>query len=134
MMIALYAAKDHHGLSVAALCAPNIRFYVAQRADDLLGCCALADMGTYGEVKSMFVAPAARGAGVARLLLDRIIAEAETRGLPLLRLETGVGLDAAIALYERAGFVRRAPFGAYSDSPASIFMEKPLAAQIGVQS
>lgn len=32
----------------------------------------------------------------------------------------------AIALYERAGFVRCAPFGEYRDDPLSIFMEKQL--------
>jgi len=41
-------------------------------------------------------------------------------------LETGNLLTAAIALYERAGFKRRGPFGDYPDAATSIFMEKPL--------
>ena len=54
------------------------------------------------------------------------------RGRPLrgrvttLRLETGIKQDAAIRLYESAGFHRRGPFGSYRDDPLSVFMEKPL--------
>ena len=43
-----------------------------------------------------------------------------------LRLETGIKQDAAIRLYESAGFRRRGPFGSYRDDPLSVFMEKPL--------
>ena len=41
-------------------------------------------------------------------------------GLPMLRLETGDKLAAAVSLYEDSGFTRRPPFGAYEDSPSSI--------------
>jgi putative acetyltransferase len=44
----------------------------------------------------------------------------------MLRLETGIKQDAAIHLYENAGFRRRGPFGSYRDDPLSVFMEKPL--------
>jgi len=50
---------------------------------------------------------------------------------PVLRLETGTRQLAAINLYEKCGFRRRAPFGQYADLPpdrveASIFYEKLL--------
>jgi putative acetyltransferase len=48
--------------------------------------------------------------------------------LPLLRLETGTLLHAAHRLYARHGFVPSEPFGAYEQSPHSLFMEKPLEA------
>jgi putative acetyltransferase len=44
----------------------------------------------------------------------------------VLRLETGTRQPAAIALYERAGFRRRGPFGSYRDDPLSVYMEKPI--------
>ena len=73
----------------------------------------------------MYVAPAARGRGIGRSVLEAI--EAALRGrVPILRLETGVHQDAAIQLYEAAGFRRRGPFGSYRDDPLSVFMEKPL--------
>jgi putative acetyltransferase len=52
------------------------------------------------------------------------------RGCRVLRLETGPYQPDAIGLYERCGFARRGPFGAYADDPLSVFMEKTLA---GVQ-
>ncbi|MGB0438833.1 MAG: GNAT family N-acetyltransferase, partial [Paracoccaceae bacterium] len=61
-------------------------------------------------------------------ILTRIETTARAEAIPCLRLETGVGLDAAIALYEATGFVARPAFGAYSDSPASLFYEKNLTA------
>ena len=77
------------------------------------------------EVKSMFVAPDARGRGVGRAILEAI--EAAVRGrVSALRLETGVKQLPAIRFYEAAGFVRRGPFGSYRDDPLSVFMEKVL--------
>ena len=92
----------------------------------VVGCGALALKTGYGEVKSMFVAPEARGARIGERILDRIVAEARAEGLPLLRLETGDKLASAHALYERAGFRYRGPFGEYEDGPHSVFMEMAL--------
>jgi putative acetyltransferase len=73
----------------------------------------------------MFVTPEARGRGIGSAILATI--EDALRGpVSTLRLETGVKQDAAIRLYERAGFRRRGPFGSYRDDPLSVFMEKPL--------
>ena len=47
-------------------------------------------------------------------------------GLQALMLETGIHQAPAIRLYERAGFVRREPFGDYQADPLSLFMEKRL--------
>ncbi|MCB1331976.1 MAG: GNAT family N-acetyltransferase, partial [Maritimibacter sp.] len=90
------------------------------------GTAALADKGTYGEVKSMFVAEAARGLGVGAALLDAVEAEARARGLPALMLETGNLLHAAHRLYARAGFTECGRFGDYPDAKTSLFMEKRL--------
>ncbi len=126
LMRALFPPEDNFNLDPAALSAPNITFFAAKDGPATLGIIALADMGTYGEVKSLFVSDAARGQGLARRLLARVEHAARARALPCLRLETGNLLTAAIALYESAGFTRRGPFGDYPDAPTSIFMEKPL--------
>lgn len=126
LMQALFPPEDNFHLDPAALCAPHIAFFAARDGSRTLGTIALANMGDYGEVKSLFVSKAARGQGLARRLLDRAEHEARARALPWLRLETGNLLTAAIALYESAGFTRRGPFGDYPDAPTSIFMEKPL--------
>src|SRR2546426_1217449 len=57
----LYPPESNHLLDVGSLCAPNIRFFVARRGVDPVGCGALRVEAGYGEVKRMFVAPEARG-------------------------------------------------------------------------
>jgi len=125
---ALYPAESNHLLSVDALLASNVSFFVARDAGGAaLGCGACVDQGGYAEIKRMYVAPAARGQGAARALMQAIEGVAAARGLTTLRLETGIHQPEAIALYERTGYRRRAPFGAYQADPLSIFMEKTLA-------
>ncbi len=62
------------------------------------------------EVKLMWVAPDVRGLGLGRRLLERLSAEAASRGMVILRLETNRSLSEAKHLYERAGFVEVEPF------------------------
>ena len=126
LMNAMFPSDACHYLDLDALCADNIQFFVARDGDAVLGTGALAVMDGYGEVKSMFTDVAGRGKGVAAAVLRMVEDTALKEGLPLLRLETGTGLDAAHRLYDRFGFVRRGPFGSYEGSPYSVFMEKPL--------
>ena len=134
----LYPPQDNHFLSIDDLCAPHITFLIARDGERdgerdgarggarALGCAALADFGSYAEVKSMFTDPAARGVGIGAALMSAVEGIARQRGLPLLRLETGDDLYPAHRLYERHGFVRCGPFGDYRDGPHSVFMEKQL--------
>ncbi len=131
LMEASFPAESNHFLSIEALCRPDILFLVADVDGIAAGCAALAicseeGSGGYGEVKSMFVSPARRGARIGAKLLNRLEAEARARGLPLLRLETGDTLIAAQKLYLQHGFRIRGPFGAYREDPRSLFMEKNL--------
>ncbi|MWD28214.1 GNAT family N-acetyltransferase [Aquicoccus sp. SCR17] len=126
LMQSLYPADQNHFLPVEALAAEGVQFYVAREYDTTLGCAALAVKDGYGEVKSLFTAPFARGKGVAKKLMARLELEARTLGLPVLRLETGPKQPEALALYEGLGFGRRGPFGDYTESPGSVFYEKSL--------
>ncbi len=128
LMQSLFPPEDNHYLSVEALCAPEIRFFVAHDAPQarLLGTIALAQYGAQGEVKSMFVDPAARGRGVAKALLAHVEDCARRSGVQVLRLETGHLLTAAVALYRAQGFVPCGPFGDYTANATSLFMEKQL--------
>src|SRR5256886_13585633 len=52
----LYPPESNHILDVDTLCAPDIRFFVARRGGEAVGCGALRiDPAGYGEVKRMFV-------------------------------------------------------------------------------
>jgi putative acetyltransferase len=126
LMESLFPPEDNFFLDIDALCASDIRFFAARSGATIIGTGALALREGYGEVKSMFVAKAARGQGAADALLRQIEDEARAHALPCLRLETGNLLHAAHKLYERHGFARRGPFGEYPDAPSSIFMEKRL--------
>jgi putative acetyltransferase len=81
----------------------------------------------WAEVKRMYVAPAARGRRIGRLLLDRLLEHAKERGVNLLRLETGDKQNEALSLYRSAGFVNRGPFADYPENQSSIFMEMRIA-------
>lgn len=124
LMQSLFPSESNHYLSVEALCAPDIAFLVAQVDGKTLGCGAVAAKDGYGEVKSMFVDPAARGLGIADAMMQALTEQAARLGLSLLRLETGDTLSAAIRLYEKHGFYRIGPFGDYAEDPLSLFMEK----------
>ena len=58
------------------------------------------------ELISMWVAPDARRRGIARQLIDSVAAWAENAGATTLVLDVVASNTPAIALYERAGFVR----------------------------
>ena len=123
----LYPPESNHFLDVEALSAPEVRFFVARRGGQALGCAALrVDPAGYGELKRMFVAPEARGLRLGRRLLDRIEEEARSTGLRCVRLETGIHQPEALGLYRSAGYVERAAFGDYRPDPLSVFMEKSL--------
>ncbi|HZA67838.1 MAG TPA: GNAT family N-acetyltransferase [Geminicoccaceae bacterium] len=122
----LYPPESRHGLALEAYADPDITLFIAREGGVLLGCGAYRLQGDgSAEVKSMFVLPEARGRGIGRAILAAI--EDAVRGrVTTLRLETGIHQDAAIRLYESAGFRHRGPFGSYRDDPLSVFMEKPL--------
>ena len=126
LMESLFPSESNHYLKLDDLRKDHIRFFTARIDGQVMGCGALSLQGSYGEVKSMHVGEAARGQGIAKALLDRLILEAKRQHLPLLRLETGNKLEAAHALYKQAGFVMRGPFGDYRDDPNSLFMELRL--------
>ena len=70
------------------------------------------------EIKRMYVAPEYRGRGLASGLLKRLEESARQAGKKQIVLETGTAQPEAIALYEKAGYVRIPDFGYYKGSEA----------------
>ncbi|EPX77274.1 GNAT family N-acetyltransferase [Litoreibacter arenae] len=126
LMESLFPPEENHYLSIDALCVPEVHFFVARDDDTLLGCGAVKQIGTYGELKSMFTTEAARGKGAASAILTHIEQKARDLGLSTLKLETGNILDAAHRLYAKHGFTPCGPFGNYTANETSVFMQKPL--------
>jgi putative acetyltransferase len=82
------------------------------------------------ELKRMYVRPAFRGRGIARQLIVAIEEEALAAGRPVIRLETGDYLPAAIALYQSSGYRQIPAYGEYVGNPYSVCFEKRLGALV----
>jgi ribosomal protein S18 acetylase RimI-like enzyme len=61
-----------------------------------------------GSIWGMYVAPAERGRGTGRRLLEALVAHARAQAIEALKLSVTATNTAAIALYDRCGFV---PYG-----------------------
>lgn len=79
-----------------------------------------------GEVKKLFVDDAARGAGVARLLMRALDEDARTAGYTQLLLQTGVRQPEAVRLYVSEGYRPVAPYGPYAGDLLSLCFVKTL--------
>jgi GNAT superfamily N-acetyltransferase len=76
------------------------------------------------EIKKMYVAPDARGTGLARLLLHALEDKARELGYEIARLDTGPRQGNAQGLYESEGYVAIEDF---NGNPVAVFWgEKPL--------
>lgn len=104
---------------------PSGVLLLARLDGEALGCGALKALGDgVGEIKRMWVAPAARGLGIAQRLLDALEQQAHSMALHTLRLDTNRTLLEARALYARNGYVE---IPAYNDNPyADHWFEKRL--------
>lgn len=127
-LYSLYPPENVYAMDIASLLDPNVLFAVARAADGAaLGCAAIVLLPGYGEIKRMVVREDARGQGVAHRLIAHLETAATAQGCRTFMLETGPTMAPALRLYERLGYRRRGPFGAYPDDPTSVFMEKTVA-------
>ena len=122
-------AESVHALDVDGLLQPDVTFWSAWTNAELLGCGALKQLNpVHGEIKSMRTAFAHRRKGVARTMLEYIIAEARGRSYTRLSLETGSmhAFEPARRLYESFGFTYCSPFAGYTEDANSVFLTRPL--------
>jgi GNAT superfamily N-acetyltransferase len=98
-------------VAIAGLLEPPQSLYLAEVDGQAAGTCGLKQTGPdVAEIKRMYVDPALRGRGVARALLERVIADGRAAGYRTLQLETAVWMVEAHALYRSCGFVDAPPF------------------------
>ena len=121
--------ESTHALPIEGLRQPDVTFWTVWENGELLGCGALKELDAeHGEIKSMRTVSRHLRKGVAKALLNYIVAEAERRGYRRLSLETG-SMEAfapARQLYAQAGFAYCEPFAEYIVDPNSVFMMKEL--------
>jgi GNAT superfamily N-acetyltransferase len=100
--------------------------WAACRRGAIVGTVSAVSRGAGCYIRSMAIVPAARGAGLGRLLLQHVEEFAAAQGHTYLLLSTTPFLARAIRLYEQAGFRRS------EDGPRDLFgtalftMVKPL--------
>jgi putative acetyltransferase len=95
----------------------------------LAGCGTLKELNNaHGEIKSMRTARYFLRQGIAKLLMEHMIARAHRFGYQKLSLETGtIGAFLPVQkLYQQLGFIQCLPFADYQEDPYSIFMSKAL--------
>jgi DNA-binding MarR family transcriptional regulator/GNAT superfamily N-acetyltransferase len=104
---------------------PAGQFFVAYVHGEAIGCGGVKHhRDAPGEIKRMWIAPAARGLGLGRRLLAVLEACAGSGGARVARIETSGVLGEALALYRSAGWVE---VPAFNDEPfADHWFEKAL--------
>lgn len=123
----LYPPESRHSLDIASLTQPNVLFAVARDEHGrAIGCGAIVLGPAFGELKRLYVDPRGRGQGLAGQLLALLELHANAAQCRLVMLESGPYQTEALALYARAGYQRRGPFGDYANDPLSVFMQKQI--------
>jgi GNAT superfamily N-acetyltransferase len=124
----LYGRIDVPGAptaSPAQLAPPDGGFLVGWLAGEAVACGGVKRLdATTCEIKRMYVAPRARGSGMARALLAALEDEARRLGYAVARLDTGPQQPHAERLYRSAGYAEIPDFNA--NPFASFWGEKRL--------
>jgi GNAT superfamily N-acetyltransferase len=109
-----------------SLAPPDGCFLVAYLDGVAVACAGWRNHGPDAELKRMFVAPVARGRGLARAVLEVVEQTARAAGRRRVILETGDKQPEAIALYRSAGYTDIPNFGYYADEPGCVCLAKAL--------
>jgi putative acetyltransferase len=121
--------ESRHALNLEGLRKPEITFWSVWENGHLVGCGALKELDDkHGEIKSMRTSSSHLRKGVAKKVLQHIIAEAKKRNYRRLSLETGsmAAFEPARRLYASFGFEYCKPFSDYIEDRNSVFMTMEL--------
>jgi GNAT superfamily N-acetyltransferase len=90
---------------------PTGAFILAEDDGQYVACIAVRQFAAeVGEIKRLYVAPAARGRGLGRVLVERIVAEARKLGYRSVLLDTLPFMKEAQSLYLSMGFKATAAY------------------------
>lgn len=105
---------------------PDGDLLICLDGEKAVGCVAVRNLGGgVCEMKRLFVRPEARGTGLGRRLVRKIIVISQELGFSLMRLDTLETLKEAMHLYETLGFKKTGPY--YENLlPGVVYWEKPI--------
>ena len=105
---------------------PTGAFILAEDAGQYVACIGLRQFAEgIGEIKRLYVVPAARGLGLGRLLVERVIVVAREIGYGSLLLDTLPFMKEAQSLYVALGFQPTVPYR-YNPVAGSAFLRLDL--------
>ena len=96
----------------------NSLYYVAEEGNRIVGSLGVTNVLSEGNINNVVVDESYRGQGIATRMMDLLFEEGEKMGIVDYTLEVRVSNEAAIALYEKMGFV--------SEGIRPRFYEKPV--------
>ncbi len=88
-----------------ALKDPNYLYFVAEQDGQVIATAGLILSIDEADLTNVTTAEACRGRGIAKALLEALMQAAKEQGIVAFTLEVRAGNAAAIALYEKLGFV-----------------------------
>lgn len=113
--------------SVAAFTGPRSQFWLAFINDQPVGSIAISPLSdTEAELDMMYVAPSARGTGIAHELLMHLEAFAREKNFELIKLRTGTPQPEAIRFYDKEGFSPTPVYGKWMGDDTALCLEKKL--------
>lgn len=124
----LYPAESNHCLDLSTVSDEQLRCIIVRDEVGIpAGCGALLfqEDGS-AEIKRVYIRPEYRGRKLGEKIVRAIEMIASEQNSFLLRLETGIHQQPAIALYRRCGYEICDAFPPYAADPLSVFMFKEL--------
>ncbi|CQJ67154.1 GNAT family N-acetyltransferase [Yersinia intermedia] len=124
----LYPAESNHCLDLLTVSDEQLRCIIVHDHDGSpAGCGALLFQADgSAEIKRVYIRLEYRGRKLGEQIVSAIETIASEKSSRLLRLETGIYQQPAIALYRRCGYEMCDAFPPYTADPLSVFMCKEL--------
>jgi GNAT superfamily N-acetyltransferase len=130
-----YGGRDAAVVEPAEFLPPQGLFLVVEVDGVAAGCGAWRAMPSgEAEIKRVYVEPAFRRRGVARLVVAALEQSAAAAGHREVVLNSGQEQPEALALYEDLGYGPVPGYGVYACAPGAVFLGKRLAASDGEES
>jgi GNAT superfamily N-acetyltransferase len=122
-----YGGRDAAAVEPAEFLPPRGLFLAAEADGVPAGCGAWRALPSgAAEIKRVYVEPAFRRRGVARLVMAALEESAAAAGHPEVVLNSGREQPEALALYADLGYRPVPGFGVYACAPDAVFLGKPL--------